>query len=165
MGAVRRLVGLLVAALALLPAGRAGAEDETGSVAYCSHAWTDTATPGIEATPGTSRFTSNGQKWPLYCAGTVRGARVTGRGTFGEEGTIEGACSAGRGDVIFSFTIPTTAGLQRFRMMFEFVYGPGGGTSQSNDFPGAFAFYPRRGDCWGAPVTEFDVVRTGVLFS
>src|ERR1044072_1552173 len=96
---------------------------------------------------------------------SVRGARVTWRGTFGEEDTIEGACSAGQGDVIFSFTIPTTDGLQRFRMMFEFVYGPGGGTSESNEFPGVFAFYPRKGDCLSGPVTEFDVVRSAMLFS
>ena len=150
-------------ALALLPAGPAVADAQ--SVAYCVHAWSDTATPGIEATPGTSHFTSNGEKWPLVCEGTVRGARVTGRGTFGEYGTIEGACAAGSGTVNFLFTIPTTDGFQRFRMSFEFVYGPGGGTSQSNDFPGAFAFYPRKGDCLAAPVTEFDVVRNAILFS
>lgn len=151
--------------LALLPAGAVGAEEDSGSVAYCSHAWSDTADPGIEATPGTSHFTSNGEKWPLICEGTVRGARVTGRGTFGEYGTIDGACAAGSGKVNFFFTIPTSAGFQRFRLSFDFTYGPGGGTSESNDFPGAFVFYPRKGDCWGAPVTEFDVVRSGVLFS
>jgi|SRR5581483_501561 len=162
---MRRIAVSVTAALGLtlLPAAAAGADEQ--SVAHCVHAWTDTADPGIEATPGKSHFTSNGQKWPLYCVGTVRGARITGRGTFGEEGTIEGACSAGRGDVVFSFTIPTTDGLQRFRMMFEFVYGPGAGTSESDDFPGTFAFYPRKGDCWGSPVTEFDVVRAGVLYS
>jgi hypothetical protein len=164
---MRRIAGLVVAAmgLALLPAGAVGAEEDSGSVAYCSHAWSDTADPGIEATPGTSHFTSNGEKWPLICEGTVRGARVTGRGTFGEYGTIDGACAAGSGKVNFFFTIPTSAGFQRFRLSFDFTYGPGGATSESNDFPGAFVFYPRKGDCWGAPVTEFDVVRSGVLFS
>ena len=162
---MRRIAVIVTAAvgLAFLPATPVGAAEE--SVAYCVHAWSDTADPGIEATAGTSRFTSNGQKWPLYCEGTVRGARVTGRGTFGEDGIIEGACAAGKGSVNFSFTLPTTDGLQRFKMSFDFVYGPGGGTSESNDFPGAFVFYPRRGDCWGAPVTEFDVVRSAVLFS
>ena len=162
---MRKIVLIVVVALGMgtLPADRAGADEE--SVAHCFHAWTDTADPGIEATAGKSHFTSNGQKWPLYCTGTVRGARVIGRGTFGEEGTIEGACAAGRGDVIFSFVIPTTDGLQRFLLSFEFVYGPGGGTSQTDDFPGVFAFFPRKGDCVGRPVTEFDVVRSAVLYS
>src|SRR5256885_14002000 len=155
---MRRIAGLVAAAtgLAVLPAGPVGAED-AGSVAYCVHAWSDTADPGIEATAGTSRFTSNGQKWPLYCEGTVRGARVTGRGTFGEDGIIEGACAAGKGSVNFSFTLPTTDGLQRFKMSFDFVYGPGGGTSESNDFPGAFVFYPRRGGRLGGPGAEVAV--------
>jgi len=155
---------LAIAALILLPSP-AHADDEAGSVAYCTHRWTDTASPGIGTSPDTSNFTSNGEKWPLVCEGLVRGFPVTGPGTFGESGTIDGACAAGGGEVNFSFTIPTTAGEQKFRLKFTFVYGPGGGTSRTDEFPGVFAFYPTKGDCLNAPVTEFKVVRTAVLFS
>ncbi|MCA1846463.1 MAG: hypothetical protein LC792_25365 [Actinobacteria bacterium] len=116
-------------------------------------------------TPDSSRFTSNGEKWPLVCEGFVRGYQVTGPGTFGEYGVIDGACAAGQGDVTFSFTIPTTAGDERFRLKFTFVYGPGGGASRTDDFPGVFAFYPTAGDCLNKPVTEFKVVRNAVLYS
>jgi len=154
---------LAAAALSLLPTSARA--DDTGSVAHCVHRWTDTASPGIGTTPDTSDFTSNGEKWPLVCEGLVRGFRVTGPGTFGEYGVIDGACAAGAGEVNFSFTIPTTAGEQKFRLKFTFVYGPGGGTSQTDDFPGVFAFYPTRGDCMNKPVTEFKVVRSAVLFT
>jgi hypothetical protein len=89
----------------------------------------------------------------------------TGPGTFVEDGVINGNCSSGSGEVNFSFSIPTSGGLQKFRLSFAFVYGPGGGTSRTSEFPGVFAFYPTAGDCLHAPVTEFRVVRTGTLFS
>jgi hypothetical protein len=164
MGPVPRFVVMLVAsvALAILPAGPARA---AGSVAYCFHQWTDTATPGVGTTPSKSHFTSNGEKWALICQGSVRGQRVTGPGTFGEEGTIEGTCSSGSGLVNFSFTIPTAAGAQQFRLTFGFLYGPGGGTARTQDFPGVFLFYPTKGDCMSAPVTELNIVRNAVLFS
>ena len=137
--------------------------EAAGSVAYCFHTWTDTATPGIGTTPARSQFTSNGEKWDLVCQGEVRGQRVTGAGTFGEDGVVQGTCSSGSGQVNFSFTIPTTAGEQKFRLSFPFAYGPGGGTAQTTDFPGVFVFYPTAGDCLNDPVTEFTVVRNAVL--
>jgi hypothetical protein len=160
---MRRLV-MLVAAVAatLVPTGPAGA---AGSAASCFHTWTDTASPGVAAIPGRTAFTSNGEKWELLCQGTARGFQVTGPGTFGEDGVINGNCSSGSGEVNFSFSIPTSGGLQKFRLSFAFVYGPGGGTSRTSEFPGVFAFYPTAGDCLHAPVTEFRVVRTGTLFS
>jgi hypothetical protein len=162
---MRRPTLLLLATAALMLLPTPARADDTGSVASCTHRWTDTASPGIGTSPDTSRFTSDGEKWPLVCEGTVRGFPVTGPGTFGEYGVIEGACAAGAGEVNFSFTIPTTAGEQKFRLKFTFVYGPGGGASRTDEFPGAFVFYPTKGDCVHAPVTEFKVVRTAVLFS
>jgi hypothetical protein len=159
---VRRVLPLLIVAVMVMPARPAGA---TGSVAYCFHTWTDTITPGVGTTPARSRFTSNGEKWDLLCQGNVRGHAVTGWGTFGEEGVIEGTCTAGQGEVNFSFTIPTSGGEQKFRLRFPLVYGPGGGVSQTRDFPGAFAFFPTEGDCSNQPVTEFKVVRNATLFS
>jgi hypothetical protein len=160
---MRRLIMLLtVVALTALPTSPAGA---AGSVAYCFHTWTDTATPGVSATPARSEFTSNGEKWDLLCQGLVRGHEVTGRGTFGEYGVIEGTCSAGQGVVNFAFTIPTTGGDQKFRLKFEFVYGPGGGTARTTEFPGVFVFLPTAGDCTNQPVTEFKVIRNATLFS
>ena len=160
---MRRFIVLGAAvALMLLPSGTARA---AGSVAYCFHAWTDTASPGVGATASKSTFTSNGEKWDLVCQGLVRGHPVTGKGTFGEDGVIDGSCSSGGGKVNFSFTIPTAGGVQKFRLNFEFVYGPGGGTAKTSDFPGVFVFYPTAGDCMNAPVTEFNVVRNAVLFS
>jgi hypothetical protein len=160
---MRRLMMLLpIAALTALPTTPAGA---AGSVAYCFHTWTDTASPGVTANPGRSQFTSNGEKWDLLCQGFVRGHEVTGWGTFGEDGVIEGTCSAGEGKVNFSFTIPTAAGDQKFRLTFPFVYGPGGGTARTTDFPGVFVFFPTAGDCTNEPVTEFKVVRNATLFT
>jgi hypothetical protein len=160
---MRRLMMLLpIVALTVLPTTLAGA---AGSVAYCFHTWTDTATPGVSTTPARSEFTSNGEKWDLLCQGLVRGHEVTGWGTFGEDGVIEGTCSAGAGKVNFSFTIPTTGGEQKFRLTFPFFYGPGGGTAQTTDFPGVFVFFPTAGDCTNAPVTEFKVIRNATLFT
>jgi hypothetical protein len=159
-----RRIPLVVAAIGsvLLPAPSAHAAD---SIASCFHSWTDTVSPGVGTTPDRSEFTSNGEKWPLICEGFVRGYRVTGPGTFGEYGVIDGACLAGKGEAHFSFTIPTTAGKERFRLTFPLVYGAGGGKSDTDDFPGAFLFYPTEGDCLNKPVTEIKVVRSAVLFS
>ena len=160
---MRRSIMLVAAvAMTLLPSRTAEAAVST---AYCFHAWTDTASPGVGATPSRSEFSSNGEKWDLVCHGLVRGHPVTGPGTFGEDGVIEGSCSSGSGTVNFSFTIPTTGGEQKFRLTVPFVYGPGGGTARTTDFPGVFAFYPTAGDCMNKPVTEFNVVRNAVLFS
>jgi len=160
---MRRWILLLtVVALTTLPTTPAGA---AGSVAYCFHTWTDTASPGVSTTPARSTFTSNGEKWDLLCAGLVRGHEVTGRGTFGEHGVIEGTCSAGQGVVNFAFTIPTAGGEQKFALKFEFVYGPGGGTARTADFPGVFVFFPTAGDCTNEPVTEFKVIRNAILVS
>jgi len=158
----RLLLLLPIVALTVVPTPPAGA---AGSVAYCFHTWTDTASPGVSPTPARSRFTSNGEKWDLLCQGTVRGHEVTGWGTFGEDGVIEGTCTAGQGVVNFSFTIPTSAGEQKFRLTFPFVYGPGGGTARTTDFPGVFVFFPTEGDCTDQPVTEFKVIRNATLFT
>ena len=155
-------VSLATAGLVLLPSGPVAAAD---SVAYCFHQWTDTASPGVGAATARSTFTSNGEKWPLICQGRVRGHEVTGPGTFGEDGVIEGTCSSGSGEVNFSFTIPTSGGEQRFRLTFPFVYGPGGGTARTTDFPGVFVFYPKAGDCINGPVTEFEVVLNATLIT
>lgn len=158
----RVLMPLAAAALAVLPMAPAHAG---GSIAYCFHTWTDTATPGVSDTPARSRFTSGGEKWDLICQGRVKGHEVTGWGTFGEDGVLEGTCTAGEGKVNFSFTIPTAGGVQKFRLTFPFVYGPGGGTARTSEFPGVFVFFPTAGDCTNEPVTEFQVVRNATLFS
>lgn len=149
-------------AMAVLPTGQARA---ASGVAWCTYSWTDTASPGVGATPSRTQFTSNGEKWPLPCQGLVRGSQVTGPGTFGEDGVIDGSCSSGSGVVNFSFTIPTAAGPQKFRLTFPFVYGPGGGTARTDAFPGVFVFFPKKGDCINAPVTEFEVHRSAVLLT
>src|ERR1044072_8716804 len=135
----RVLVPLPAAALTVLPISPARAAD---SIAYCFHTWTDTATPGVSTTPARSRFTSGGEKWDLICQGRVKGHEVTGWGTFGEDGVIEGTCSAGQGEVNFAFTIPTPGGVQKVRLSFPFVYGPGGGTAKPPVSPGVFAVPP-----------------------
>ena len=159
-----RRVLMLCTALALtvlpVPAARAA-----GSIAYCFHTWTDTATPGVSNTMARSTFTSGGEKWDLICQGRVKGHEVTGWGTFGEDGVIEGTCTAGEGKVNFAFTIPTAGGVQKFRLTFPFVYGPGGGTARTTEFPGVFMFFPTAGDCTNEPVTEFTVIRNATLFS
>jgi hypothetical protein len=93
----------------------------------------------------------------------VRGQQVTGPGTFGEEGFLQGSCSSGNGMVNFSFTIPTTAGQQRFHLAFPFTFGPGFGGSSNDAFPGVFFFSPKTGDCVTTPVTEVNIARAAVL--
>jgi hypothetical protein len=160
-----RRVGLMLLAVAAITLSSADQAGAAGSSASCFHQWTDTAVPGISTGPSRSEFTSNGEKWALICQGLVRGQPVTGPGTFGEDGVIEGTCASGSGTVNFAFTIPTTAGNQKFRLTFPFVYGPGGGTARTGDFPGVFQFSPTKGDCINAPVTEFDIRRTAILLT
>jgi hypothetical protein len=148
--------------MTLLSPGQAQA---AGSTAFCFHSWSDSVTPGIGTTPARSQFTSNGEIWTLTCGGFVRGSRVTGPGTFGEDGTIEGTCASGSGEVNFSFTIPTESGDQKFQISFPFYYGPGGGTANTQVFPGVFMFYPKAGDCVSAPVTEVSIMRWAQLFT
>jgi hypothetical protein len=161
---MHRLAMMLLSAVAmtLLPPGQATA---AGSIASCFHSWTDSVSPGIGSTPSRSRFTSHGETWTLTCQGFVRGNRVTGPGTFGEEGVVDGTCASGSGEVTFSFTIPTTAGDQKFRLTFPFVYGPGGGTARTDVFPGVFLFFPKTGDCINEPITEFNVLRGATLLT
>jgi hypothetical protein len=154
------LVVLLTAAVLLLPSTPVGA---AGSIASCFHSWTDSVSPGITTAAQRSNFTSHGETWALICQGMIRGQQVTGPGTFGEEGFLDGSCSSGSGIVTFSFTIPTTDGEQKFRLTFRFAYGPGAGSSFTDVFPGLFVFTPKTGDCVTAPVTEFNVARTGLL--
>jgi hypothetical protein len=136
-----------------------------GSNASCHHEWTDTVSPGVTSTVQRVHFTSNGERWPLVCQGTVRGSQVTGPGTFGEEGFLDGSCSTGGGTVNFSFGIPTSAGMQRFHLTFQFSYAGGVGGSSNDAFPGVFAFSPKTGDCVSAPVTEVNIVRAGQLLT
>ena len=162
---MRRVTTMFLSAVAMVAVVPAGQARAASSVASCTYSWTDTASPGVGATPSRSQFTSNGEKWPLPCQGLVRGSQVTGPGTFGEDGVFDGSCSSGSGEVNFSFTIPTAAGAQRFRLTFPFVYGPGAGTARTDTFPGVFAFFPKKGDCINAPVTEFDVYRSAILLT
>lgn len=161
---MRRLALMLLPAVAmtLLPPSPAQA---AGSTAFCFHSWTDSVTPGIGVTPSKSQFTSNGEIWTLSCGGFVRGARVTGPGTFGEDGVLEGTCGTGSGQVNFFFTIPTTAGDQEFQFSFPFYWGPGGGTGNTQVFPGIFMFYPKVGDCFSEPVTEVNLMRFAQLIT
>jgi hypothetical protein len=161
---MRRLALMLlpVVAVTLLPLSQAQA---AGSTALCFHSWVDVLSPGVSTTPSKSRLTSNGEIWTLTCGGFVRGSRVTGPGTFGEEGVVEGTCGAGTGEVEFAFTIPTTAGDEKFNMHISFVYGPGGGTARTDVFPGVFMFYPKAGDCFSEPITEVSVMRFAQLFT
>lgn len=161
---MRRLALMLLPAVAmtLLPTTQAHA---AGSTAFCFHSWIDHFSPGVGTTPAKSRFTSNGEIWTLTCGGFVRGNRVTGPGTFGEEGVVEGTCGAGSGQVHFSFTIPTTGGDEKFSLKFNFFYGPGGGTADTQVFPGVFVFYPKVGDCFSEPITEVSFMRFAQLIT
>ena len=154
---------LLVTMLLLLHPIPAAADPAPLTSASCHHTWTDTVSPGVTTTAQRSRFTSNGERWPLVCQGLVRGYQVTGPGTFGEEGFLEGSCSSGTGMVVFDFTLPTIAGAERFHLSFHFSFGAGVGGSSNELFPGVFVFTPRMGDCVGTPVTEVDIVRAGLL--
>jgi hypothetical protein len=159
---MRRFGCLLLLATMLLPLHPVPVA-AAASNASCHHEWTDTISPGVTSTVQRVHFTSNGERWALVCQGTVRGSEVTGPGTFGEEGVLDGSCSTGGGTVNFSFSIPTTAGMQRFHLTFQFRYAGGVGGSSNDAFPGVFAFSPKTGDCVSSPVTEVDIVRAGQL--
>lgn len=154
-------IGLLsVLMSALLWTSSAGAE----STATCVHRWTDSLSPGLTTTPGKAAFTSHGETGTIDCYGEVRGQRVTGTGTFGEEGVFEGTCAFGSSSAVFSFTIPTAGGPAKFEMPVTFTYA-GFGSTSSDVFPGAFAIIPTAGDCLTTPITKVAVTRVGSLKS
>lgn len=155
VGAIAAVV--LTATLAL-PAA-AAAE----SRAVCVANWRDTVSPGISLSPAVGAFTSHGETGAITCVGSVNGHRVTGPGTFGEQGVARGSCALGSGSALFSMTIPTTAGPARLQIPAVFTYVGGVGLRPTGIFPGGFVFAPVRGDCITSPVTEIAVVLHGTL--
>jgi hypothetical protein len=146
--------------MALLPGPAAAAK----STAHCSHQWIDTLSPGVSMQRQKVAFSSHGQTGTIRCHGSVDGRRVTGPGTFGEEGTYDGTCSSGTGTATFSITLPTDQGRLELRMPVAFTF-TGFGITTSKAFPGVFGFAPLAGDCLTAPITKVAIFRVGTLKS
>jgi len=155
------ILGALASPLppALAPAPVAAAQ----STATCVHRWTDDVTPGVGPTMQRATFSSHGETGAIECQGEIMGRRVTGPGTFGEEGVVEGTCGSGTGSATFSFTVVTSGGPLHLRMPVSFTYGPLTGVTTSESFPGVFVVVPMMGDCLTAPVTRIAVTRAGML--
>jgi hypothetical protein len=145
------------AASAALPAAAAIAK----STARCWHRWTDTLSPGVTTQRQTVAFTSGGETGTIDCRGSVEGRRITGPGTFGEQGTYDGSCTSGSGSATFSMTLPTASGPLKLRMPVVFTFA-GFGVTTTKTFPGVFFFAPLAGNCL-TPVTKIAIFRAGTL--
>ncbi len=159
------VLSLVLSSLLWTPTASAVAVPGGESTASCFHRWTDSISPGLTTTPGRVTFTSHGETGTIDCTGQVRGQHVTGPGTFGEEGVVNGTCVSGSGSAVFSFSIPTTGGVEKFSIPVTFTYGALSGLTSSAAFPGAFVIVPTGGDCVTSAITEITVSRLGSLTS
>ena len=136
-------------------AGEVGAQPER--LATCNV--TDvriTMTPGIGTVPGKGTFTTQGPTGQIECRGFIQGREITGPGTFAEEGVWEGDCSGGTAASTISVALQTVDGPVTVSFPVKIMFRPGWGSKWSDTLVGplVFQYYPTRGDCLNAPVTE-----------
>jgi hypothetical protein len=112
--------------------------------------------PGITVTPGKGTFTTHGPTGKLECRGFIQGREITGPGTFAEEGVWEGDCSGGTAASTISVALQTSDGPLTVSFPVKIMFRPGWGWKWSDTLVGplVFQYYPTRGDCLNAPVTE-----------
>ena len=84
----------------------------------CSLVWKAHLSPGFTMTKGagiigTGTGITGAETGLFSCAGVINGHRVTGPGTFGHKGrTWDGDCFGNQGAGTYSYTVPTTGGVQ-----------------------------------------------------
>src|SRR5581483_109145 len=167
-------IALAVALLALLPGVRALAgplddDDANRKDPECFIDKDAVLSPGLSLSPSSGSAVTP-EAGVIECHGKVNGALPTGEGTVTEVahyGTKDpDTCtSGGEGDGKFDISVPTSAGIQTFSVVFTFTYGEpstrGGvvaGKFQGKGFHGTFDVTPKKGDCVTAPVTRIHTV-------
>jgi hypothetical protein len=131
------------------------------SGAICSGEHTVRFSPGITTTSGRTSYTTQGGK--ITCVGEIHGQKVTGPGTFAQEGFLEGNCLHGAGFGTVFITIPTSDGSTKLSVSHEIMFVPGVGSKSADQLSATFEFYPTKGDCINTPITEIAVVQQTVL--
>ena len=164
------LAGLAVATMVLLPAVRASGfplDDEKHTECFIDK--DDVLSPGLSLSPS-SGSVATPAPGVIECHGKVNGHDPTGDGQVTEQaryGTKDpDTCqNGGEGDGKLVVSIPTSAGVETFTMVFEFTYGEpstrGGvvaGKFHGKGFHGTFDATPKEGDCVTKPVTRVHTV-------
>lgn len=131
--------------------------------------------PGLSTTARSGTYTSHGETGTWACDGTADGRRVTGIGTWGEQGrygiTGPNTCAKSDGEAVQTtdITMPTAEGRVHISTPLHVWYGPlqgGGAFGGSFEGPrlyGTFTFMPTEGDCVTHPVTRVHVALKGWL--
>jgi hypothetical protein len=173
----RAVPGTALAALAVitlavvLPAVRASGLplDDEGKGTECFIDKDDVLSPGLSISPS-SGTVATPAPGVIECHGKVNGHDPKGDGQVTEQaryGTKDpDTCqNGGEGDGKLEVSIPTSAGVERFTMLFTFTYGEpstrGGvvaGKFQGRGFHGTFDATPKEGDCVTKPVTRVHTV-------
>jgi hypothetical protein len=138
--------------------------------AVCSLSVVVEFSPGMTMNPAVIRSSSGGETGRLDCSGEMRGASVSGSGTFGVEvvdrGLLGGAtCGQESGSGTVSMTIPTAAGEVKLTEPASVERVGASGTIRTPSFLGTFQGVPLVGDCVTAPVTKVLILAAGVLVS
>ena len=167
-------IALTVALLALLPGVRAFAgplddDDANRKDTECFIDKDDVLSPGLSLSPSSGTAVTP-QPGVIECHGKVNGSLPTGDGQVSEVARYgtkdpDTCTSGGEGDGKFDISIPTSAGVQTFSVVFTFIYGEpstrGGvvaGKLSGKGFHGTFDATPKKGDCVTAPVTRIHTV-------
>jgi hypothetical protein len=172
-----RLGGVFAVGVLLLGPSFSAEASDSPVQAVCTMVWKAYFSPGFTMTKGpgvygTGAGITGAEMGLITCAGVINGHRVTGPGTFGHNGrTWDGDCFGNQGAGTYSFTVPTSGGVQHVTG----TYTESRGINQEGPVearaPGAF-FYGRHQvlptgvvtsweDCRDRPVTEVDAVMVG----
>ncbi len=168
------MIAVAVAVLGVLPGVRALAlplddDDTNRKDAECFIDKEDILSPGLSLS-ASSGTVATPRPGIIECHGKINGAAPTGDGQVTEAARYgtkdpDTCTSGGEGDGKFDISIPTSAGVQTFSVVFTFTYGEpstrGGvvaGKFQGKGFHGTFDATPTEGDCVSAPVTRIHTV-------
>jgi hypothetical protein len=136
---------------------RLGAPAHGRTNAVCSTRQDVNLRPGAGPTPSSGTFDTGGEKGSIICSGTFNGHRVTGPGSFGNEGTYTGICVLGGTSGRYFITVPTDAGPMHFAPTYSSAVAAVGlddGSQPGIRWTGFEVFVFKRGDCVTAPVTK-----------
>jgi hypothetical protein len=107
-------------------------------------------------------FSTGGETGSIIWVGTFYGHRVTGPGSFGDEGIYTGTCVLVHTSGRYLFTVPADAGPMHFVATYA-ANSIGLVARTDGSLPGARLtrvdiFVPTRGDCVTTPATELYLV-------
>lgn len=125
--------------------------------AVCSTRQDVNLRPGAGPTPSSGTFDTGGETGSIICTGTFNGHRVTGPGSFGNEGTYTGICILGATSGRYFITVPTDAGPMHFAPTYASTFAAVGlddGSQPGIRWTGFEVALFTHGDCVTAPVTK-----------